>query len=78
MATVSLKHARQQLGELVDAAAHGEQVVITRRGRRVARLVAIDASPEPLPDLTAFRASLHLAGTPLSETVIAARREERY
>lgn len=78
MATVSLKHARQRLGELVDAAAHGETVVITRRGRRVARLVAIDASPEPLPDLTAFRASLHVAGAPLSEAVIAARHEDRY
>lgn len=78
MATVSLKHARQQLGELVDAAAHGETVVITRRGRRVACLVAFDASPARLPDLTAFRASLHLTGASLSETVIAARREERY
>lgn len=78
MPTVSLKHARQQLGELVDAAAHGEVVVITRRGRRVARLVAIDDETTPLPDLTDFRASLHIEGAPLSETVIAARREERY
>jgi prevent-host-death family protein len=75
---VSLKQARQRLGDLVDAATRGETVVITRRGRGVARLVALDASPERLPDLTAFRASLQMQGAPLSETVLAARRDERY
>lgn len=77
--TVNLKEARQRLGHLVDAAARGEVVIITRRGKKVAVLTAVvDESRRPLPDLSDFRASIEVRGKPISETVLDERREARY
>lgn len=46
MATVTALEAKTRFGELLDRAAKGEEIVITRYEKPVARLV-----PEPLPDL---------------------------
>jgi prevent-host-death family protein len=79
MITVNLKEARQRLGQLVAAAEHGESVVIVRRGKEVARLTAITSGPRrQLPDMSAFRDSIQVQGKPLSESIIDARRDERY
>jgi len=79
MKPVSLKEARKRLGKLVEAAERGETVVITRRGRRVARLVPERwDNAERLPDLSELRASIAIRGKSLSETVIDMRNEERY
>ncbi len=79
MESVNLKEARRRLGELVKVAEGGETVIITRRGREVARLVVAEPpQPKPIPDLAAFRASIEVQGKPLSEIVLDARREARY
>ena len=79
MTTVSLKEARKRLGELVRAAEQGESIVLTRRGREVARIEPpASAKREGLPDLTAFRATLDVRGKPLSEVVVENRERERY
>ena len=79
MASVNLKEARRRLGALVRAAAQGESVVITVRGRETARIGPIERKTRKrFPDLTEFRKSIKLKGKPLSETVIEMRREERY
>lgn len=79
MDTVSIREARRRLSELVDAAQRGEAVVITRRGKKVARLSAVRDQPRKrLPDLTAFRASIKVKGKPLSQVVIDNRRGARY
>lgn len=39
--------AKTQLSRLIDAAAAGEEIVIARHGRPVARLVAVDRVLEP-------------------------------
>jgi prevent-host-death family protein len=41
MRDVKMDDAGQELAELVEAAIHGEEVVITRGGRQVARLVSV-------------------------------------
>lgn len=41
MKTVSAREANQQFSRLLRAAAEGEDVVITRRGKPVAKLVAL-------------------------------------
>lgn len=46
MATVSAREANQHFSKFLDAAARGEEVTITRRGKAVARLVPIDAAGE--------------------------------
>ena len=79
METVNLKEARRRLGDLVKAAEQGESTLITRRGRKVARVVPVEKSPRKgLPDLAALRASITVKGKPLSETVCAMRQEQRY
>jgi len=79
MGTINLKEARKRLGDLVNAAERGESTVITRRGRKVARIVPVDREPRRgLPDLTEFRASLEVKGKPLSKVVIDSRKKARY
>ena len=39
MTTVGIFEAKNRLFELVERAAHGEEIVITRRGEQVARLM---------------------------------------
>ena len=79
MGPVNLKEARRRLGALVKAVERGQSIVITRRGRKVARLVPAEAAPaKGLPDLTEFRKSIKTKGRPLSQIVIAMRDEERF
>ena len=73
---VSAREARRRFSELLDAVERGEDVVVTRRGKRAVRLVA---EPEkrrrpPLPSLAEFRASISIRGA-LSEAVIRGRDE---
>jgi len=73
--------AEARLSELLDRVERGEQIVITRRGRPVARLV-----PEPELDRTTARAAvaglvalgerLARRGVDLNDTAIKALREE--
>ncbi|WP_160000513.1 type II toxin-antitoxin system Phd/YefM family antitoxin [Roseomonas sp. 18066] len=46
MTTVNIHAAKTHLSRLVDAAAEGEEILIARAGRPVARLVAL-AAPAP-------------------------------
>jgi prevent-host-death family protein len=79
MGPVNLKEARRRLSDLVRAAEHGESVVITRRGKEVARIAPVEKKPaKRFPDLTKFRKSIKMRGKPMSEVVIASRREARY
>jgi len=45
MGAVNLKEARRRLSALVQAAERGESVVITRRGKEVARIVPPERRP---------------------------------
>jgi len=79
METINMKEARRHLSDLVRAAERGESVVITRRGKKVARLGPVrKKAPRRLPDLRGFRASIKVKGKGLSDTVIRMRKEERY
>ncbi len=79
MNTVNMKQARERLSELVRAAERGESVVITRRGKKVARIVPAEEKPlRGLPDLSEFRASIKVKGKSLTEELLSLRREERY
>ncbi len=75
---VNVKEARAKISSLLDRTEKGEEVVITRRGKRVARLVAIGDASKRLPDLRRFRDSISVEGKSLSATVIQGREEERY
>jgi len=75
--TAGIRQARQQLTALLDEVRKGREVVITDRGRPVARLVAPqDDSIRPLSSHRRFRAGIRLKGRPLSATV-EHEREDR-
>jgi prevent-host-death family protein len=73
MKHVGIKQARQDLPDLIDRAEAGEEIVITRQGRPVAKLVAAPKDRRPLPSLADFRNRLGRTGSPAVELV----REER-
>jgi prevent-host-death family protein len=78
MAQVNIREVRGNLRALIERVEAGEEIVILRRGREVARLVPPSREPARFPDLTAFRASIAIKGEPVSDTVIRQRREARY
>lgn len=60
MLTVTLAEAKVQLSELLNKVEAGEEVIVTRRGRAVAQIRAVEKKLEPLPleELAAFRARM--------------------
>jgi prevent-host-death family protein len=58
MVTVTLVEAKAHLSELLDKVESGQDVVITRHGRPVARIAALRRPKRPLRSLAAFRAKM--------------------
>ena len=54
MPDISLADAKAHLSELVERASQGEAVLITRRGKPVARITGLARTPQPI-DLAALR-----------------------
>jgi prevent-host-death family protein len=75
---VSVKQARENFRALLDRVVQGDEVVILRRGKEVARLVPPRRELRRLPSLEAFRKSIGVKGKSLSAEVVRGRREERY
>jgi prevent-host-death family protein len=75
---VNVKEARTKISSLLDRTERGEDIVIIRRGKRVARLVAVGDACKRLPDLRRFRDSISVKGESLNTIVIQGRKEERY
>jgi prevent-host-death family protein len=55
MTTVSVADAKSHLSELLAQVEAGEEVMITRRGKLIARMVGIGKKYKPLPSLAEFR-----------------------
>ena len=69
-----IREARQNLSALLDEVRKGREVVITDRGRPVARLVPPRGeSTLPFSSHRRFRAGIRLTGRPLSDTVAEER-----
>jgi prevent-host-death family protein len=73
MKHVGIKQARQELPDLIDRAEAGEEVIITRQGKAVAKLVAAPKTLKPLPSLAEFRHGIGQPRTPAVQLL----REER-
>jgi len=81
MNTVSLTDAKAHLSELVSRAASGEAVCITRRGKPVAKLTAVQAAPRRPIDLATLRTltdSMPLQAETAGEFIRQMRDGERY
>lgn len=78
MKKAGIREARQNLSALIDEVKKGREIVITERGKPVARLVAPERRSLPFPDLTEFRKSMPKLDPPLSETILRERDESPY
>lgn len=80
MSDVTLADAKAHLSELVERATRGETVRITRRGKPVARIVAVDRAPKPI-DLAALMALTEAMPKQVESTetwIRAMRDDSRY
>jgi prevent-host-death family protein len=76
MRTVGVREARQNLSALLDEVRKGREVVITERGRPVAKLVPPDRpSGKGVPNLAAFRRKMPVLAPPLSSSVAEDRAD---
>ena len=77
MLTVNLARAKARLSELLNEVEAGEEVVITRHGKAVARLspAARPKKPLPLQELGEFRAAMPRLRRPAAELVREVRDE---
>ena len=78
MLEINVKEARSNLSSILDRVEKGEEIIITRRGKRVARISNIVNNPTPLKSLKQLRDKIGVKGKSLSQTVIDQREEERY
>lgn len=69
MRTAGIRQARQDLTRLLDDVRKGREVVITERGRPVARLVPVKPR-HSFPDLASVRRRLRGADLALSQAVL--------
>jgi len=80
MKEVTLANAKAHLSELVERAARGESVHITRRGRPIARLTGVERLRKPI-DLEALRAltaSMPVQPEPARSWLRSLRDKSRY
>ena len=75
---VNIKEARGKFSALINQAEQGTEIILTRRGKEVARLVPSPGKAKRLPSLETFRKSIKVAGNPLSAAVTETREEARY
>lgn len=75
---INLKEAKLKMGSLLDRSQMGEEVVIMRRGKRIAKLIPVSNASKRLPDLHSFRKSITVKGDSLGSAVVEGRNEERY
>ena len=78
MQRASVREVRDNLRSYLDRAEAGEEIVVMRRGREVARIVPPQREPQRFPDLTEFRNSIKLRGEGVLETLLRMREETRY
>jgi prevent-host-death family protein len=77
MKKAGIREARQNISELIETVRKGREVLITDRGRPVARLVpAAKFCARAFPGRAAFRSSMPTLRPPLSST-ISEDREDR-
>lgn len=78
MQTINVRDTRDRLASLLDAVAAGEEIIILRRGRPAAKLVAATPAEVRFPDRRTLRAELPPMQDTAAESVRALRDEERY
>ena len=78
MYTVSLAEAKARLSELLSSVEAGEEIIITRHGRAVARVSAPEKPKQPLPlkRLAALRSNVPAWNQPSAQLLRELREAE--
>jgi len=74
MRTAGVREARQNLTDLLDDVKKGREVVITDRGRPIARLAPLERR-RPFPDLARVRRAFRGGDTAVSQAVLDGRED---
>ncbi|NWG30076.1 MAG: type II toxin-antitoxin system prevent-host-death family antitoxin [Rhodocyclaceae bacterium] len=77
MRTITIRQAREGLSHPEQLFADGDEVIVTRRGEPIARILPIAPAKPSLSTLRDFLASQPMQTIP-SEVVLAEDREERW
>ncbi len=75
MYTVNIKEARARFRKLLDTVLLGEEIIICRRDKPVAKLVPIPSGPA-FPDRSEFRKRIAKGKTPSGEIIRKLRDEK--
>ena len=75
---ISAKEARSKLSSLLNRVEEGGEIVIVRRGKRVARLITAESKVKRLPTLKDFRALVKIKGLSLGAVISREREGARY
>ena len=79
MKKVPVNQVREQMAKYLAEAERGEEIIITKHNKPIAKLVNYTESEKPkFPDMTEFRKKIKVKGKPMSEFVIQMRREDKY
>jgi antitoxin (DNA-binding transcriptional repressor) of toxin-antitoxin stability system len=78
MLRINFDEIVNNLKPLLERVAGGEEIVLMDQDREVARLLPPRSREQWIERTRAFRATVAMRGEALSETVVQARREERY
>jgi len=77
MKKVQVNKIREHLAKYLAEAEQGEEIVITRHSKPVARLLPVDHGKPVFPDLEEFRKKIKVSGKPMSEEIVELRKLER-
>jgi len=77
MYSVNVREARERISRLLSEVERGEEIIISRHGRPIARLVPVERESR-FSDRSGFRASLPSGRTGSADLVRKIRDEERY
>lgn len=79
MSTVTVAEAKAKLSELLDSVERGEEVVITRRGKPIARVSPLPPARQPIDfdAIATLRESMPFQEVP-SVDIIRQMRDEKY
>ena len=75
---VTVSEVKSKLSSLLSYVEKGQELIVMRRGKEVARIVPPAKKHKPLPSLKDFRESIRISGESLSATVVRMRNQERF
>ncbi|MBW4670949.1 MAG: type II toxin-antitoxin system Phd/YefM family antitoxin [Cyanomargarita calcarea GSE-NOS-MK-12-04C] len=78
MTQITIEEANKNLYILLEQVAKGEQFVLMKEGKEVARLLPPQQAEKVFPSLNSFRKTIVLKGSAMSTTILEERENQRY